>query len=88
MQNPTLFETVGSSVRRQYAQNAGGQWFTRSQERHPRYGYRWSRWTPAAEPQRATWDEGVAGHSDGQWNYGVIRANIQVAVRLPSFVEG
>jgi hypothetical protein len=28
----------------------GGAFFTRVQVRDPRYGYRWTRWTPCAEP--------------------------------------
>jgi len=30
---------------RQHAQNADGVWFSRSQYRDPRYGYKWGKWT-------------------------------------------
>lgn len=78
-----LFETVGSSVRREYARRDDGQWFTRFQDRHPRFGYRWTRWTPTTEPAKAEWVEGVPGLSDGGWSYGVVESARQVAVRLP-----
>lgn len=28
------------------AQNKAGKWFTRSQYRDPRYGYKWTAWKP------------------------------------------
>lgn len=83
MTAPTLFETVGSSVRTQYAKRADGQWFSRSRVSDPRYGWKWTRWLPAIEPERASWNEGVPGHSDGWWSYGVLPANLQLTVRLP-----
>lgn len=33
-----------------YAQRADGQWFKRIQDRHPRFGYRWTAWRAACEP--------------------------------------
>lgn len=41
----------------QWAQRADGQWFTRSQYRDPRYGYKWGRWretTDRSLPLRMT----------------------------------
>lgn len=33
---------------REHAQREDGQWFTRSQYRDPRYGYKWSAWKPTS----------------------------------------
>ena len=37
-----------------YARRADGQWFTRCQSRHPRYGYRWGAWRPSSGPSGFT----------------------------------
>ncbi len=46
------------TTRIHHAVRADGQWFTRMQERHPQYGYRWTAW-------RATSVAGE-GHSTGR----------------------
>ena len=41
----------------EHAQRADGQWFTRSQYRDPRYGYKWTAWRETTFlPERASPD--------------------------------
>lgn len=52
-----IFETYSMDYtsRREHAQRADGVWFSRSQYRDPRYGYKWSRWERTGFlPERAT----------------------------------
>jgi hypothetical protein len=46
------------TMRIQHAMRADGQWFRRLQERHPRYGYRWTKWTPVPAPATVAPDSG------------------------------
>lgn len=52
-----IFEshTMDFTARVQHAQRADGQWFSRVQSRHPRFGYQWTAWRPsAAAPAHAS----------------------------------
>jgi hypothetical protein len=51
-----VYETYSADFtsRIQYAQRDDGQWFTRSQYRDPRYGYKWSKWQATAVAPRNT----------------------------------
>lgn len=46
--------TADYTAKVHHAQRSDGQWFTRMQERHPRFGYRWTAWrTTTYCPDRA-----------------------------------
>jgi hypothetical protein len=52
----TVFEsfTMDYTSSIEHAQRADGQWFTRSQYRDPRYGYKWTAWRKTTFlPERA-----------------------------------
>lgn len=40
--------TADYTARVHHARRADGQWYTRTQVRDPRYGYRWTAWRPTA----------------------------------------
>lgn len=74
-----LREATGTSARRQYAERADGVWFTRIQDRHPRYGYRWTRWVECDAP-RIGFD---FDHDYGQASAGTMPIDGAERVRLP-----
>ena len=57
----TIIETFTAdfTTRVHHARRVDGQWFTRMQEKHPRFGYRWSAW-------RATSVAPEGGHDTGR----------------------
>lgn len=79
---PTLYETTGSSVKRQYAERADGTWFTRVKAQG-RYGTKWTPWTVTTTvPPVAEWRETWDGH---ELTAGILPAGPYAgAVRLPA----
>lgn len=75
-----LREATGTSARVHYAQRVDGQWYTRLQDRHPRYGYTWTRWTPCDAP-RIGFDY---DHDYGQASAGTMRLDGHERLRLPA----
>lgn len=80
-----VFESTGSSVRRQWATKDGENWFSRIQDRDPRYGYKWSAWKPSSKPPENT---GTSQESAdyGTSSYGSVEVHGK-NVKLPAVVR-
>ena len=52
MTRPEILESYTADYTTQihHAQRSDGQWFTRYQNRDPRYGYRWGAWRKSVAP--------------------------------------
>lgn len=64
-------ESMGSSVRCEWARGETGGWFSRVLSRHPRYGYRWSKWMPSGAPPAAA--EYTAAEAQEHADYGSVK---------------
>ena len=75
-----LHSSTGSSVESQWAQAADGAWWARYRDRHPRFGWRWTKWRPsdpAPAPGHHDIDYGCVGYGSDPVHDGHLR------VRLP-----